>query len=80
MDIEPRLLVWRTDLLLRRAARQRRRRLVREIAEYRTQAERDDLLAAIERCPSAGREEIRALLDRAVAGVESERTPFHLRT
>ena len=80
MDLTTRQLVWRTNLLLRRAAWERRRRLVRELADYRTPAERDDLVAAIERCSSPGREEIRRLLHRAVVRAESERTPWHLRT
>jgi hypothetical protein len=79
MDPNARLLVWSTALLVRRAARERRRRLVREIAEYRTPAERDDLMAAVDRCPNPGREEIRRLLVRAAIRAENERTPFHLR-
>jgi hypothetical protein len=51
---------------------------MRELADYRTSAERDDLLAAIERCPSPGREEIRRLLVRAAVRADSERSPFHL--
>jgi hypothetical protein len=78
MDITTRQLVWRTDLLLWRAARRRRRRLVRELAAYRTPAERADLLAAIERCPSPGREEVRRLLMRTAARTKAEQTPFHL--
>ena len=79
MDASARWLVWGTSLQLRRAARQRRRRLAREVAEYRTTAERDDLLAAVERCPSPGREEIRRLLVSAAVRAEMERTPYHLR-
>jgi hypothetical protein len=78
MDATARRLVWGTNLMLRRAARQRRRRLVREIAEYRTTAERDDLLAAVDRCPSPGREEIRRLVARAALREELGRTPYHL--
>jgi hypothetical protein len=80
MDLNTRQLFWRTNLLLRRAEWERRRRLVREIADYRTSAERDDLLAAIERCPSPGREEVRRLLLRATVRAEAERSPFHLQT
>jgi hypothetical protein len=80
MDLYTRQLVWRTSVLLRRAARERRRRLVREIADYRTSSERDDLFAAIERCPSPGREEIRRLLVRATLHAEAERSPFGART
>jgi hypothetical protein len=79
MDAGARWLVWSTSLQLRRAARERRRRLAREIGEYRTTAERDDLLAAVERCTSPGREEIRRLVVATAVCVEMERTPFHLR-
>ena len=76
MDVGARWLVWRTSLHLRRAAWQRRRRLVREISEYRTTAERADLMASIERCPSPGREEIRRILVASVVRTEMERKPF----
>lgn len=62
MEIQTRQIVWRTSLMLRREAWQRHRRLLREIAEYRTPAERDDLLAAVDRCPMAAREEIRRMV------------------
>lgn len=80
MDAKARRLVWDTSLLLRRAARDRRRRLIREIADYRTPAERADLLAAVERCPYAGREEIRRLVAAAAVRAEVDGTPFHLHT
>jgi len=79
MDASARWLVWSTSLQLRRAAWERRRRLAREIGEYRTSAERDDLLAAVERCTSPGREEIRRLAAATAVRVEMERTPLHLR-
>lgn len=62
MDVWPRLLVWQTGLLLRRSARERRRTLVRELSCYTTQAELDDLGAAVERSPEAPAQEIRELL------------------
>lgn len=76
MDASARWLVWSTSLRLRRAARERRRQLKRELAEYRTTAERDDLYAAVDRCPSPGREEIRRLLVRAALRAELDRTPY----
>ncbi len=79
MDLGARHLVWGADLTLRRAARRRRRDLVRELAGYRTPAERDDLLAAVDRCPSPGREEIRRLLHQAAWHAELSRTPAGLR-
>lgn len=78
MDASARRLVWGTSLMLRHAAWQRRRRLVREIAEYRTAAERDDLLAAVDRCPSPGREEIRRLVVGAGLRAEMDCSPYHL--
>lgn len=79
MDFNTRQLVWRANLLLRRAESERRRRLVRELADYRTPAERNDLFAAIDRCPSPGREEVRRLLGRAAFRAETESSPFHMR-
>jgi hypothetical protein len=79
MDATAHRVVWSSNLLLRRAAWERRRQLARELADYRTPAERDDLLAAVERCPNAGREEIRRLLASAAVRAEDERTPFQLR-
>ena len=79
MDASARRLVWGTSLMLRHAAWQRRRRLSREIAEYRTTAERDDLLAAVDRCPSPGREEIRRLIMGTALRAELDGTPYHLR-
>jgi hypothetical protein len=79
MDLGARQLVWGADLTLRRAARRRRRALLQELAAYRTTAERDDLLAAVDRCPSAGREEIRMLLGQAALRAERDRSPYGLR-
>jgi hypothetical protein len=79
MDASARWLVWSTSLRLRRAARERRRRLMRELAEYSTPAQRDDLLAAVERCPSAGREEIRRLLVGAAVRAEMDLSAYRLR-
>lgn len=62
MDVRAHVLVWRTGLLLRRAARVRHRRLVRELACYTTQAEMDDLCAALDRCPAGQTHELRVLL------------------
>jgi hypothetical protein len=76
MDASARWLVWSTSLRLRRAARERRRQLKRELAEYRTTAERDDLYAAVERCTSPGREEIRRLLVGGALRTELGRTPY----
>jgi hypothetical protein len=78
MDVNSRQLVWRTHLLLRRAARDRRRSLIRELSAYRAEADRNDLMAAIERCPSPGSEEVRRLLLRTARRPDDELTSFHL--
>jgi hypothetical protein len=62
MDLRARVLVWHTGLMLRRAARDRRRQLVRELSSYTTPAELDDLSAAVDRCPLRQAGEVRALL------------------
>ncbi len=62
MDVRARVLVWHAGLVLRRAARQRRRELIRELSCYTTPAEVDDLCAAIDRCPEGQAHELRALL------------------
>jgi hypothetical protein len=77
MDARARLLVWRTGLLLRRAARDRRRCLARELASYVTQGERDDLMAAVDRCPHPGGEEVRRLLLRGAPPAAAEPAAYH---
>jgi hypothetical protein len=79
MGLGTRHLVWQAHLTVRRAARRRRRRLAQELAAYRTPREREDLLAAVDRCPNPGREEVRRLLVGAALRAERERTPYHLR-
>jgi hypothetical protein len=79
MALTTRWLVWRTELLLRRASAQRRRRLVREIGQYHLPHEREELRLAIERCASPGREEVRRLLERTPVTSHSRDTPLHLR-
>ena len=71
-------LVRQADRIRRRAARQRRRQLMRELAEYRTPSERADLLAAVSRCPNPGAEEIRRLLDATALRTRMEDAPHHL--
>jgi hypothetical protein len=78
MDLGARHVVWKADLTLWVEARRRRRRLVRELDDYRSEAERDDLMAAVERCPSAARDEVRRLLVQGARRAEFERVPYHL--
>lgn len=79
MGLDGRHLVWQADLLLRRAARRRRRALERELAEYRTTGDRADLLAAVDRCTSPAAEEVRRVLARVSARADGELTPYDLR-
>jgi hypothetical protein len=62
-----RLLLIRAGLVKRRAARERRRRLERELACYTTEAERLDLLATCACYPDGYTAEIRDILVRQAA-------------
>ena len=62
MRLRSRVLVWRAGILLRVANRRRRRRLVAELAGYRTPAEIDDLWALLEAYPPGQTQELRAIL------------------
>jgi hypothetical protein len=62
-----RLLLIRAGLVKRRAARERRRRLERELACYTTEAERSDLLTTCAYYPDGYTAEIRDILVREAA-------------
>jgi hypothetical protein len=62
MRLRSRVLVWRAGILLRAANRRRRRRLIAELAGYRTPAEIDDLWALLESHPPAQTQELRDIL------------------
>ena len=62
MRLRSRLLVWRAGILLRAANRRRRRRLIAELADYRTPAEIDDLWALLESYPPGQTQELRDVL------------------
>jgi hypothetical protein len=62
-----------------RTARRRRRQLVRELAEYRTAAERRDLLAAVRRCSSPACDEVRDLITATALHTALDDAPIHLR-
>ena len=64
MSLSGRLLVWRADRTLRTANAQRRRRLMRELADYRTAADCLDLEAALDRYPDGVTHELRSILGR----------------
>jgi hypothetical protein len=62
-----RLLLIRAGLLKRQAARERRRRLERDLVCYTTEAERSDLLAMCAYYPDGHTAEIRDILVRQAA-------------
>ncbi|MBI4944638.1 MAG: hypothetical protein HY830_28195 [Actinobacteria bacterium] len=61
------LTVLRDDLRARRAARAARRKLDRELATYRTPAERDDLAAMLDRYDDEAAAPVREALNRVHA-------------
>ena len=67
MDVWSRVLVWRTGRVLRRANRQRREALRRELASY-TPRDLVDLEAAIDRYPLGQTHELRSMLAEQRAG------------
>jgi hypothetical protein len=74
MTMSQRLVIWRAERHLRRAARRRGRELWRELAVYSTQAERDDLLATFEAYPESLTGEYRDILQRqAVQALRTSR-------
>jgi hypothetical protein len=62
MKLAARLLLVRAGLATRRAARDRRKQLERELACYATPAERADLLASLDRYPDGATHELREIL------------------
>ena len=62
MQLRARLLVLRTDILLRRANRRRRRQLETELAKYATQSDINDLCALLDTYPDSQTQEIRDIL------------------
>jgi hypothetical protein len=73
MRLAARLIVLEANLANRRAARERRRRLQRELSCFLTPAERRDLLARLDRYPDSATGELRELLLRGAvrSGVEA---------
>jgi hypothetical protein len=62
MRLSARLIVLEANLANRRAARERRRQLERELGCFVTPAERQDLLATLDRYPDPATGEMRELL------------------
>lgn len=67
MRLSTRLLLLNAERTKRRAARERRRNLERDLGCFATAAERDDLLATLERYPETVAEEVRSILERQAA-------------
>jgi hypothetical protein len=62
MDLRSRFLVFRAEIVLRRANRRRRRQLQAELATYRTQSDINDLCALLDSYPDSQTQEIRDIL------------------
>ena len=74
--ISTKLVVFRAEILVRRADRTRRRRLERELAAFATPAERSELAAILGRHAVAQSHEVWSILDRPAPA--DRRTPYHL--
>jgi hypothetical protein len=64
MNLATRFFIFRADLLRRKAARERRRRLCRELAEYSSPSLRADFEATLDRYPDGVTWEMRDILAR----------------
>lgn len=64
MRLAARLILLRANRTTRQAARGRRKQLERELACYATEAERQDLLATLDRYPDGVTQELREILTR----------------
>jgi len=75
MTLAARILVARAQAASRKAARERRSKLERELAEYATPAERRDLEAILDRYPYSVTHELRAILARQAMAAQDMRFP-----
>jgi hypothetical protein len=75
MTFAARILIARAQATSRKAARERRSKLERELAEYRTPAERRDLEAILDRYPAEVTHELRAILARQSMAAQDMRFP-----
>jgi hypothetical protein len=62
MSLSGSILVWRAGRAVRAANKQRRRQLARELADYRSEADGQDLDAILDRHPDGVTAEIRDIL------------------
>ena len=75
MTLAARIFVARAQATSRKAARRRRAKLERELAEYATPAERRDLEATLDRYPDGVTHELRAILARQSMAAQNTRFP-----
>ena len=75
MGLAERLWMIRVQSATRLAARERRRTLERELADYSTPAQRDDLEATLDRFPDGVTYEVREILSRQQMTRPSPRFP-----
>jgi hypothetical protein len=75
MTLAARIIVARAQATNRKAARRRRAKLERELAEYSTPAERRDLEATLDRYPDGVTHELRAILARQAMAAQNARFP-----
>ncbi len=64
MSVTERFVIWRAEFVLWRTGRQERRQVEREMAQFTTQAQRDDLLATFDRYPDEVTRRYRDALNR----------------
>jgi hypothetical protein len=64
MNLATCYFLFRADFLRRKAARERRRRLYRELAEYSSPSARADFEAMLDRYPAGVTWQMRDILDR----------------
>jgi hypothetical protein len=64
MNLATCYFLFRADLLRRKAVRERRRRLYRDLAEYSSPSARADFEAMLDRYPAGVTREMRNILDR----------------
>ena len=62
MDLRSRLLVFRAEIVLRRANRRRRRQLEAELGTYTSQSDLNDLYGLLDAYPDNQTQEIRDIL------------------
>ena len=75
MSLAERRLLHRAKTITRRAARERRLALERELADYCTLSQCDDLEATLDQYPDGVTQELREILGRRRMAQEARRIP-----